>query len=214
MKSTLFKLSCPEYEEVNQEYQLFDEHYSIPTLPAFAVLNHNILRTNIVMAELDHVPDYELLENSLRVRNIYLGPQSESRVCYLTLYYADIRDYKLFFPHIEDYELKYRLGQFAEEADNAFHGGSWMSFTIMAISVIEGLFFNIFGDSKLNKLIEDAHSKKLLDMKEKDLLHEARKVRNRVHAGQYKHPLADRCYGTDLYVLYDQLIKKDWSKIK
>jgi hypothetical protein len=61
MKSTLFKLSSPKFEVVDEKHQLFDEVYSIPTLPAYAVLNHNITRTSTVAAELDNIPDYELL---------------------------------------------------------------------------------------------------------------------------------------------------------
>ncbi|MGD8913559.1 MAG: hypothetical protein PVJ68_12575 [Candidatus Thiodiazotropha sp.] len=213
MKSTLFKLSSPKFEVVDEKHQLFDEVYSIPTLPAYAVLNHNITRTSTVAAELDNIPDYELLENTLRVKHIIPGSQGESRVCLLTLIYADIRDYGLLFPHIDDHELKQRLGQFAEEADNAFQGGAWMSFTIMAISVVEALLFNIFGNKNLSVLIDMASSISIINEKEKGLLDDARKVRNRVHAGQFKKPLADRCFGTDLYVLYDQLLKKDWMKL-
>ncbi|MEW8437707.1 MAG: hypothetical protein AB2689_06075 [Candidatus Thiodiazotropha taylori] len=214
MKSTLFKLTSPIFELVDSEYQLFDEIYSIPTLPAYAFLNHNILRTNTVVAELDHIPDYELLDNTLRVKRICPGVQGEIRICLLTLHYAAIRDYRLLFPHINDQDLKQRLGHFAEEADNAFESGAWMSFTIMAISVVEGILFNIFGNKKLVDLINEANSYTIIDNVEKDLLHNARQVRNRIHAGQFKEPLADRCFSTDLYVLYDQLVKKDWIKLK
>lgn len=213
MKSTLFKLSSPIFEIVDEENQIFDEVYSIPTLPAYAVLNHNIVRTNTVVAEQDIIPDYELVENTLRVKRIRPGIQGELRICLLTLIYADIRDYSLLFPHIDDTELKVRLGQFAEEAYNAFQGGAWMSFTIMAISVIEGLLYYIYGPSKLSKLIYLARYNSVISEMEEDLLHKARTVRNRVHAGEFKKPLADRCFGTDLYVLYDQLLKKDWKII-
>ncbi|MEJ2622596.1 MAG: hypothetical protein P8163_20815 [Candidatus Thiodiazotropha sp.] len=214
MKSTLFKLSSPIFEVVDKDYQIFDEVYSIPTLSAYAILNHYIQRTNTVAAEIDYIPDYELLENTLRVKRVKPALQGELRICLLTLIYADIRDYGLLSPHINDPDLKQRLGQFAEEADNAFQGGAWMSFTIMAISVIEGLLFNIFGRKNLSKLIDMASNNSIINEKEKDLLHNARKVRNRIHAGQFKKPLADRCTGTDLYVLYDQLLKKEWMIIK
>jgi hypothetical protein len=131
----------------------------------------------------------------------------------LTVYYAGIRDYALFFPQVSNIYLKNRLGEFAEEANNAFEGGAWMSFTIMAISVIEGLLFNIFGSKNLVDLIDMANINAVIDDKEKVLLHDARQERNRVHAGKFNEPLASRCFGTDLYVLYDQLVKKNWMDI-
>ncbi|MEW8200746.1 MAG: hypothetical protein AB2653_12445 [Candidatus Thiodiazotropha endolucinida] len=210
MKSTIFKLTNPKYKLVDKQFQRFDEIYKVPTLPAYAILNHDLIRNATDVDGLDNTTDYEIIEDTIRIKRVDLIPEGLHTNCSLTLFYAGIRDYSLLFPHISDPKLKERLGQFAEEADNTFQNGSWMSFTIMAISAIEGLLFNEIGNKKLNQLIEKAHEIGILNTNEKALLHSAREVRNRVHAGLFKEPLADRIFGTDLYVLYDQLIKKDW----
>ncbi|MEW8693424.1 MAG: hypothetical protein AB2535_20500 [Candidatus Thiodiazotropha endolucinida] len=210
MKSTIFKLTNPVYELVDKQFLQFDEIYKVPTLPAYAILNHNLIRNASDIDGLNNTTDYEIIEDTIHIKRVDPVPEGLQTNCSLTLFYAGIRDYSLLFPHISDPKLKERLGQFAEEADNSFQNGSWMSFTIMAISAIEGLLFNEIGNKKLNQLIEKAHKIGILNTNEKALLHSARKVRNRVHAGLFEEPLADRNSGTDLYVLYDMLIKKDW----
>ncbi|MEW8459005.1 MAG: hypothetical protein AB2653_01720 [Candidatus Thiodiazotropha endolucinida] len=210
MKSTIFKLTNPIYEIVDNQFQQFDEIYKVPTLPAYAILNHDLNRNAPDIDGLNNTTNYEIIEDTIRIKNVDPIPEGLTTICSLTLFYAGIRDYSLLFPHINDPKLKERLGQFAEEADNALQNGSWMSFTIMAISAIEGLLFNEIGNKKLKQLIDKAHKIGILNNNEKELLHSAREVRNRVHAGLFEQPLADRISSTDLYVLYDQLIKKDW----
>ncbi|MES9925709.1 MAG: hypothetical protein ABW152_16630 [Candidatus Thiodiazotropha endolucinida] len=212
MNSTIFILDSPHFEQVNKQFQTFDEIYRIPTLPAYAILNHKLDYRNNSVDWIQESIVCTIKDDIVRISGTEHGPsQIFNSHCSLTIFYAGITDYSLLFPFIIDEDLKIRLGQFAEEADKAFQNSSWMSFTVMAISAIEGILYNLFGRNDLHKLINKAEAKNLITSNEKELLLEAKNTRNRIHADNYKEPFPTRKLGTNLYVLYDRLIKKDWS---
>lgn len=211
MRTTVFELSRPEVHVREQRFGLMDEVFYVPTLPAYAILNHR-LEYRSSMWGLDYKVNYEVEDSCVKVIGVKQKLPMEVSVCSLTVHYAGIRDYSLLFPSVNDLGLRGRLGELAEEADNAFHSGAWMSFTIMAISAMEGLLISELGvEGTLSELIKKALQHEVINESESMLLHNAREVRNRIHAGRYAEPLADRSSGTDLYVLFDRLIKKDWK---
>ena len=89
-----------------------------------------------------------------------------------------------------------------------------MSFTVMVTSTFEGLLFNIYREGTFYQCINAAKKDAILTDDEAELLHNARGLRNTVHAGKFDDEYPGRRIGNDLYVLYDRLIKKDWSSVK
>ncbi|MFK5949662.1 MAG: hypothetical protein QM500_12935 [Methylococcales bacterium] len=212
MKTTVFKLIDPIFEMTNKNSDLVKEIYIAPTLPAYAILNSEIERSCETM-DLMYTPEkHEVLGNRIIVRNVHPLLPTEVRTATLTVNYSGIRDYTLLFPQVMNEKLKERLGQFAEEAEKAFDVGAWMSFTIMAASVLEGLLFDVYEKHHFHELIKSANENDALTNNEADLLNNVREIRNRVHASRYDQPFSDRKISNDLYVLYDRLIKKNWIK--
>lgn len=222
MKTILFELRSPDIER--GAFGPVDEVYKVPTLPAYAIVSNG----------LDYQPgfgqqgrfEHEITGDKVRIKSVPEWLPTETRRAVLTVHFAGIRDHSLLFPSVERVDFKSRLGEFAEEAEAAFANGSWMSFTVMAISAIEGLLHDAFEKKTktwekrkekhggLELLIDYATDKGALEGYEGALLHDARRVRNRIHAGRFSEPLADRASATDMYVLYERLLKKDWNQIK
>ena len=226
MRTALFELTSPVIERQDPLFSRVDEIYTIPTLPAYAIVSHSLDYQSAVGLH-DHIGNVhtDIFKDTVRIKSVPARLPTESRRAIITIQYAGIRDHSLLFPSVENADLKIRLGEFAEEAENAYANGSWMSFTVMAISAIEGLLSDAFGEpikawdkrdvrGDLARLILYAIEKGALDANEGALLDGARKVRNRIHSGRFSEPLANRSSATDMYVLYDRLLKKNWDQIK
>ncbi len=212
MKTTVFKLASPSYEQIDPHFDIYDESFSVPTLPAYAVLNHHIDCDRTYMGDYMGNNGYEIVGDKVTVKGVRGGFPGEITTAVLTIQFSGIRDYTLLFPQVENDSLRTRLGQFAEEAEKAFEVGAWMSFTIMATSVLEGVLFDIYDKYHFHELISAANADDVITEDEAGLLDNAREIRNRVHASKYQQPFSDRKISNDLYVLYDKLIKKNWGK--
>ncbi|MDH5190057.1 MAG: hypothetical protein OEW89_02280 [Gammaproteobacteria bacterium] len=212
MKTTVFKLIDPIFEMVDENSDLVKEIYIAPTLPAYAILNSEVERSCETI-DLMYMPArHEVSIDRIIIDGVNSLLPTEVRSATLTVNYSGIRDYKLLFPQVTNKRLKERLGQFAEEAEIAFDAGAWMSFTIMAASVLEGLLFDVYEKYHFHELIDLANENGAITNDEADLLNNVREIRNRVHASKYKQSFSDRKVSNDLYVLYDRLIKKNWAK--
>jgi len=212
MKTTVFNFIEPSFEEFDKNFDLVKEIYSAPTLPAYAVLNSNIERS-CENLDLMYMPkSHVILGDKIIIDGVHSPSPGEVRSATLTVNYSGIRDYTLLFPQVTNKKLKERLGQFAEEAEKTFDSGSWMSFTIMASSVLEGILFDRYKKHHFVELIDAANNDDAITIEEAELLNKVREIRNRVHASKYKQPFSDRKISNDLYVLYDKLIKLNWSK--
>jgi hypothetical protein len=224
MRTALFELVDPTIKRSDPQFDRVNELYIVPTLPAYAIVSYNLQYRSSFFEPMH--PEHEIVSDSVRIRSVPAWFPTETRQATLSVQYAGIRDHSLLFPSVERADLRKRLGEFAEEAETAYENGSWMSFTVMAISAIEGLLCDTFGQAvkkwekrktthgELARVMSFAIEEGALDPHEGALLSEARRVRNRIHAGRFYEPLACRSSATDMYVLYDRLLKKDWKKIK
>ena len=129
----------------------------------------------------------------------------------LVVHYHGIRDYPLLFPHVPDAQLRERLGKFYEEADTGFDNGLWLSFALMCGALYEGLLYAHFGKSKkLAEMIELAHAEKIIDDAAARIMHEARELRNLVHADKSPCPFVSRLQAMDMRKVMDRLIQDAW----
>ncbi|WP_027858751.1 hypothetical protein [Marinobacterium jannaschii] len=214
MKATVFRLTGlkTEYRDGNYNGPL-EGIFRVPTLPAYSILHHHLELGNAVRMEDFSVPDTEIHGDVLRMTPIastthYLWEMNAT----LTISFSGIRDYSLFFPHVENDQLRVRLGQFAEEAEKAFEASAWMSFALMAGAVIEGLLMNQFGRNKrFKQLIDLSVEEKVISAEDLISLHEVREARNRVHADRFQDPFVGRKLAMDVYVIYDRLLKRRWD---
>lgn len=212
MKTTVFNLIDPSFEELDKNFDLLKEIYTAPTLPAYAILNSNIER-NCQNIDLMYMPkSHVIIGEKIIIDGVHSLMPGEVRSATLTVNYSGIRDFTLLFPQVTNKKLKERLGQFAEEAEKTFDSGSWMSFTIMASSVLEGILFDIYEKHHFFELIDAANNDDAITIEEAELLNDVREIRNRVHASRFDEPFSNRRISNDLYVLYDRLIKKNWNK--
>jgi hypothetical protein len=129
----------------------------------------------------------------------------------LLVHHFGIKDYSLLFPQIDDVDLKARLGLFYEEAEKTYEQSAWLSFSLAAGAVIEGLLFA--HQKQPNKKFEDLINDKqqnLLTETEKALAHLLRNHRNLVHANRYTKPFVSRSDALEGYVLMTTLVKRGW----
>ncbi|QKX17318.1 hypothetical protein [Microbulbifer sp. YPW1] len=107
--------------------------------------------------------------------------------------------------------MQQRLGQFAEEADNAFASQSWLSYVLMVGGVLEGLLWNEYKLDSFEWLVKRALKNELIDEHEAEQIHEVRHARNKIHAGRYKEEVPGRHLALDISVTYERLLKRDWA---
>lgn len=212
MKVTTFRIGNPKYEQIGEPvFGSTKAYYKVPTLPAYAIIDSRLDLENSMHTDAGYVlPHYELLNDCVatagRFQDIFQSPSG-----ILTIYHNGIKDYKLLFPHIENDSLKVRLGQFAEEASNAFESQSWVSYVLMVGGVLEGLLYNQFGNKKFQTLINEANDKDLITDEEATLIDRVRIARNKIHACKYNEIIADRKTALELSTAYDRLVKRDWN---
>ncbi|WP_444915552.1 hypothetical protein [Microbulbifer sp. TRSA007] len=213
MEVTTFRLTAPKYESVGDpQFSQQSAKFHLPLLPAYAVHHSQLtLDTDLSLDGQIFRPQYVLEGNTLILtlhHQFYLGEHTG----WLTVYHNGIRDYRLLFPHINNSALQLRLGQFAEEADNAFNSQSWLSYVLMVGGVLEGLLYHQYKERKFIKMINTAHKDGLIDKEEKKQIDEVRDARNKIHAGRYEQSLPGRALALDISMTYDKLLKRDWAK--
>lgn len=134
---------------------------------------------------------------------------THSKSCHIRLKisYSGVSNYKLLFPYMTNSSLLERISKFYEEAEIAFINRAWLSYSLMAGAVIEGLLFDVIEENKsFDKLIEDAYEKKYIDDKLKDIIKKAKDTRNLVHANRYGKNYATREMAYNIKYALDEIL--------
>jgi hypothetical protein len=212
MQVTTFRLENAEYTAPSAPiFGYGDALFYLPILAAYAIHHSKVEMENAIHSDNGYQqPNYVIENNAVILKNIGHGIFSPSTGV-LTIYHAGIKDYSLLFPHINNESLRQRLGQFAQEAGSAFESQSWMSYVMMVGAVVEGLLFNQFNKDNFSQLINLAGESEILDVEEVAVIHEVRKLRNRVHASKHEEAFADRKIAMELNVIYERLLKRQWQ---
>lgn len=216
MKSTLFELKYPS--DAPDRYEESNLILRVPILPAFAIeftefwVPDQLEKTQKHLVEGE---DYSVDSDKLTWKGFEPAIFIRNPIYRLKVYHHGIRDYKLLFPHIEECELKQRLGDFYHEAEIAFENAAWLSFALMCGAVYEGVLFSIINNNKsFHKLIRDGIRLGVLDKNDSDIMDDTRKIRNIVHANKYERPYVSRLQALDMRTLLDKIIKRDWCSFK
>ncbi|TCK06126.1 hypothetical protein [Marinobacterium mangrovicola] len=223
MKTTVFVLTNPACDVRDGQFQIADYAYTVPSLPAYAILHHALSFDLSIPIEtgIQHQP-YTIEGDKVVLSGRSIAGLSLIDRVTLTIGYSGVRDYALLFPHIQNEKLRSRLGWFAEEAERTFDASAWMSFVLMAGAVIEGLLtVRFYGDNGPNRnrdgkvdfyrLIKRAGESGLLSEGECENVDSVREARNTVHADRYESPFVDRKLAMDTYLVYDRLLKRRWD---
>ena len=212
MQVTTFRLQSPEYVPVGEPiFQQSDAVFRLPQLPAYAMHHSQVTLDYDLNSEIGpRQPVYHLTSDTL-VLDSRCSPMFGAPSGWLTVYHNGIKDHRLLFPHIDNEALQRRLGQFAEEADNAFASQSWLSYVLMVGGVLEGLLWNEYKLRNFEKMIIAAQDADLINKQEAEQITEVRNARNKIHAGRYKEPVPGRSLALDISVTYERLLKRDWA---
>ncbi|WRU97425.1 DUF4145 domain-containing protein [Priestia filamentosa] len=214
MKSMLFKIEEKDLAIHDNPDRTSISHYiwniHIPTLPAFSVEYFEIQYGPL--GDLSDDIDSEIKGDNIVISSEYgsIETFADSGV-FIKLHYHGIRDYALLFPWIEDTELRTRIGKFYEEAERSFNQGAWLSFALMCGGVFEGMLYAKLGMPNLtfSNMIHDAHvKKKIVSVKQKDIMHDVRNARNLIHANNFNKDYVTRKKAMDIMTTMDKLIKQ------
>jgi len=209
-------------EEVPQSYDIENKDlndslgyllYKIPTLSAYAIQS----------SELDGIPLYaeEASVGSYHEINgdliKWFGASSMSLAIhgsqpYLRINYIGIKDYQNLFSFVEPADLRLRLAEMYEEAEESFENKLWLSYTIIAGAVCEGILLSVLNankSAKFSRLIDKAAS---INISQSETLNKVREHRNIIHPGKYDKPNISRPVAMELKILIDELINVDWSE--
>lgn len=213
MKTTVFYLKYPKNPPDRWEH--FEITFKVPTLPAYAIEFAEFYSTDeIEETQKEYVEgvDFLIQGQDLVWKNFKEPLWADNAFYRLKIHYHGIRDFSLLFPHINDAELKQRLGCFYEEAEIAFENKSWLGFSLMCGAIYEGLLYDLFKNKdSFYVLIEKAFQKEIVDEDTKIIMHTSRELRNLVHGNKYKEPYVTRTQAMDMRTIMDKLIKRDWE---
>ena len=210
-------------KEVPQSYDIEDEDlneslgyllYKVPTLSAYAIQS----------SELDGIPLYAEEASVGSYHEIdgdfikWFGASSMSLAIhrsqpYLRVNYIGIKDYQNLFSFVEPADLRLRLAEMYEEAEESFENKLWLSYTIIAGAVCEGILLSVLNANKnatFSRLIEKAASIDIINFNQSETLNKVREHRNIIHPGKYEKPNISRPVAMELKVLIDELINVDW----
>jgi hypothetical protein len=213
MQVTTFRVDNPEYLAVGDPvFQQSEAVFHLPQLPAYAMHHSQLTLDNGLFPEASQSqqPEYRLTANSLILdpssMPVWGGPRG-----WLTIYHNGIKDHQLLFPHVENSKLKSRLGQFAQEADNAFASQSWLSYVLMVGGVLEGLLYYAYKLRYFGEMINTALENNLISEQEAGQINEVRLARNQIHADKYNRSIPNRSLALEISVIYERLLKRDWK---
>lgn len=212
MLVTRFQLENPVLIRASGDEELYNDYliFKVPILPAYAITDTRLdidksMNTNSNAS----CPPYELVNDTLITPGIAWDMEYKSSGG-LTVYHNGIKDYSLLFPHVESYGLRQRLGNFALEANNAFHSQSWISYCFTAGGVIEGLFYNKFNRTNFIKLVELAMYDEIITNTEASFLYDIHKSCDRIQLYKNQEQIPNRKKAIELSIIYDRLIKLNW----
>lgn len=188
---------------------------NVPTLDAYAVEYAELIpprhldygHTQLTSASDFSIQGSEVLLQHPIASNLF--GLSSNISCRLTVHYHGIRDHRLLFPQIRNHDLRSRLAEFYAEADLVFDTGAWLSFTLLASAIYEGLLGWRLNDfrSPFSSLIKAANGAQIIDAAIKRILESAKDARNLVHASKFDAPLGGRHQAMDVRITLDRLIR-------
>jgi len=222
LKTAVFPLVNPEKVNVTKDHLGYgDAFYKIATLSAYAISSWTLIGN---LADLDGVYNsdpMELQEDGVLIRNGYkyiddfLRPKLS-----LSINYLGVKDYKCFFPHINNSPLCDRAAQLMEEADQTFETGSWMAFAVVAGGVFECLLYDhvtknkkLKGKMTLGSLINEAQKMNIFDENLINSIVLAKDARNLVHADNYGKRYVSRSDSMSIKLSLDNILLLDWDNL-
>lgn len=179
MKTTIFSLKNPRVEtsQALSQKTIFD----VPILSAYAIEFSELFGGNRYDQTSDLI-EHQIFESTVHTRNHLLFNDNIK----LKIYYHGIRDYSLLFVHVDDPQLRKRLGEFYHEAETSFEACAWLSYSLMCGAIFEGLLFDKIKENiKFINLINTALNKGLISEHEASVINDARDMRNLVHANRH-----------------------------
>jgi hypothetical protein len=193
------------------------EGFQVPTLDAYAIEHAELTPPRDIdsgFSQLSDGEDFWILNDTANLHHPLSSPflnfEGVLERTRLVIHYHGVRDFSLLFPQIEDSALQTRLGEFYAEAETAFENSAWLSFSLMAGAIYEGLHSWHLRQSNetFAKLIRLALKKGSLEAEDAEILEEARDARNLVHAGRAKDPMIARQDAMDMRRLVDRLVRQ------
>jgi hypothetical protein len=208
---TNFRLQNPEYVPVDDPvFPQSDAVFRLPQLPAYAMHHSQLALDNNFLSEgAPQQPEYRLTTDTLVLASSCV-PMLGKVGGWLTVYHNGIKDHRLLFPHIDNEALQLRLGQFAEEAANAFASQSWLSYVLMVGGVLEGLLYHEYKLRRFVDMITAAQKSGLVNEQEASQINLVRFARNQIHADKYNQTIPGRSLALDISVTYERLLRRDW----
>jgi hypothetical protein len=215
MKSTVFELTFPE--KVPSQTREEGVKFLIPTLHAYAVEYSEFTFRDAMLKHKQPLEgrDYVLAEDGLIWQNAESTIFDFVHSYRLVIHYHGIRDYSLLFPHVNDINLRNRLGDFYQEAESSFDRSAWLSFVLMCGALYEGLLYSHFcRNDNFSKLIERALKRGIIDLQGAKIMTNTRELRNLIHANNAATPFVKRSQAMDTRTVMDKLIKNapHWPK--
>lgn len=186
-------------------------HIHVPVLEALSV-EYFVAQYGPLTSLFDDT-DYYIKGNNIVVYSQYssldsFGPSG----MLITLHYHGIRDYGLLFPWVANIKLRNRIGGFYEEAERNFEQGAWLSFALMCGAVFEGMLYAKLNMPSSNRFkdmtIEAYENKKIIDLKQKQIMDDARNARNLIHANRFNKNYITRKKAMDIMTTMNKLIKQ------
>ncbi len=207
MKSILFEVDALTLKCKKISEESFIWGICIPLLPAFSVEYLSIKDRNLSSL----ISGEECIVGENLVINAGYEVDEYMDKILIELHYHGIKDYSSLFPKVVDTNLRERLGLFYEEAEKNFSQGSWLSFALMCGAVFEGMLYAKLSPAASNNtfslMIIDAHSKGVINDKQRDIMNIVRISRNLVHANKIRDPYISRKNAMEIRATLDKLIK-------
>jgi hypothetical protein len=182
--------------------------YHIPIIDAFGIVSYTYYSGIISNGEEGNII---IKDKKLVLVNYAEYYKHIAEFSILTISYCAIRDYSLLFPSIlkENKKLAQRLGKYYYEAEKAFEGESWLTYSLMCAAIYEGLlYFKITERVDFIQKINGAFNRSMINEKERNLMHIARQKRNLVHPNNYNQEYVLRSEAVDMRTAMDDIIHR------
>ena len=83
MKTTVYKLTDSRLENTDPLFDVYDEIYKIPTLPAYAVLSHSLDYNLMYLDSYDNHQGYELFDDYMVIQGVKKLFHIEYSLCFI-----------------------------------------------------------------------------------------------------------------------------------
>ena len=179
----------------------------IQTLDAYAIESSELKLYGIFDNGIIHLHEdvhYQIKQDRIIIDKVIIGLIKQIQ---LHINYQGIYDYKLLFPSVAEQQLKERLSQYYIELESAFESQAWLSFSLMAGAIFEGMLTCVL-DKKdtFHNLIFSASENDLLTEDEVKIIDKSRKDRNLVHSNNSLGNYPSRQDAMRIKAVLDKLI--------